>query len=256
MNKQFKDKIALVTGGTSGIGKSTCVSFARMGAKIAIIGRDETRGKDVALECKKLGGQAIFISADISKKQDIDRIIKDTLKIFHRIDYLVNNAANFIDTAETISDWENSFKVNIFGLAILTQVVAKVMKNIGKGAIVNVSSVSGHIAQPNHWTYNSSKGALLTLTKCMALDFAKWGIRVNSVSAGWIWTPPTAKIANGDREYMDRKVSEFQMIPRCGEPEEIAEAILFLCSDKASFITATDLVVDGGYLGIGPEGPS
>jgi NAD(P)-dependent dehydrogenase (short-subunit alcohol dehydrogenase family) len=255
MSKQFEGKIALVTGGTSGIGRYTCIDFASKGAKVAIVGRNINRGESVVAECKKVGGQAIFICADVSKEDDVYKIVEKTVESFGKIDYLVNNAANFIDTAKTINDWEYSFGVNVFGLALLTQLVAKIMKNVGKGAVVNVSSVSGYIAQPNHWTYNSSKGALLTLTKCMALDLVQWGIRVNTVSAGWIWTPSTANLVDGNREKMDKRVRAFQMIPRCGEPEEVAKAILFMCSDDASFITATDLRVDGGYLGMGPEGP-
>lgn len=255
MSRRFEGKAAIVTGGTSGIGRSTCIAFAREGARVTVVGRNEERGHNVVTECRQVGGEGLFVRADVSMAEDAHKVVQQTEKALGRIDFLVNNAANFTGTAETIVGWERSFGVNVFGAAVLAREVAGVMKGFGKGSIVNVSSVSGHVAQPDHWTYNSSKGALNTLTKCMALDLARWGIRVNSLSAGWIWTPPTAATVGGDRERMDTLTALFQMIPRCGEPEEVAAAILFLCSDDASFITAADLVVDGGYLGMGPEGP-
>lgn len=119
---------------------------------------------------------------------------------------------------------------------------------------MNISSVSAHVAQPNRWTYNACKGAIITLTKCQALDLAPYGIRVNAVSPGWIWTPEVAKAANGDRARWEPIWGRYHMLRRLGEAREVARAILFLCSDDASFITAAELAVDGGYLGMGSEG--
>lgn len=131
---------------------------------------------------------------------------------------------------------------------------AEAMRKTGGGAIVNISSISAFIAQPGRWTYNSAKGAVHTLTKCMALDFARYGIRVNSVSPGWIWTQELLKAAGGDRARWDPIWGQFHMLERCGDAIEVAAAILFLLSDDASFITAADLAVDGGYQGLGSEG--
>jgi NAD(P)-dependent dehydrogenase (short-subunit alcohol dehydrogenase family) len=135
----------------------------------------------------------------------------------------------------------------------MAQLAVEPMRSLGKGAIVNVASVSASVAQPDHWTYNAAKGGLVTLTKCMALDLAQWGIRVNSVSPGWIWTPASAAAVDGNRRKLDQMVAPFHMLGRCGDAREVARAILFLCSDDASFITGTDLVVDGGYLAMGAE---
>jgi NAD(P)-dependent dehydrogenase (short-subunit alcohol dehydrogenase family) len=128
------------------------------------------------------------------------------------------------------------------------------MRKVGKGAIVNLSSISAFIAQPHRWTYNTAKGAVHILTKCMALDLAPDSIRVNSVSPGWIWTREVYRAAQGDRAKWDPVWGQFHMLERCGDPVEVAAAVLFLLSDDASFITATDLPVDGGYQGLGSEG--
>jgi NAD(P)-dependent dehydrogenase (short-subunit alcohol dehydrogenase family) len=139
----------------------------------------------------------------------------------------------------------------------MVQNVAEPMRQAGGGAIVNVSSISGHIAQTGRWTYNASKGAVNQLTRCQALDLAPYNIRVNSVSPGWIWTREVYKAAEmggGGREKWDPIWGKYHMLRRCADPVECAGPILFLLSEDASFITGTDLPVDGGYLGMGPEG--
>jgi NAD(P)-dependent dehydrogenase (short-subunit alcohol dehydrogenase family) len=128
------------------------------------------------------------------------------------------------------------------------------MQGQGGRAIVNVASISAHIAQPNRWTYNACKGAIVAMTRCQALDLAPDGIRVNAISPAWTWTPEVARAANNDRERWEPVWGRFQMLRRFCEPREVARAILFLCSDDASFVTGTELAVDGGYLGLGSEG--
>jgi len=173
-----------------------------------------------------------------------------------RIDYLVNNAFSFVakglDAAR--EDFLRSFNVGPFAFALLTQLVAEPMKRQGGGAIVNVSSISAWIAQPSRWTYNMAKGAVAQFTRCAALDLAPHKIRVNSVSPGWIWTREVDKAAGADRPTHDPIWGQFHMLARMGHPVEIAGPVLFLLSDDASFITGTDLPVDGGYNGLGPEG--
>jgi NAD(P)-dependent dehydrogenase (short-subunit alcohol dehydrogenase family) len=120
--------------------------------------------------------------------------------------------------------------------------------------VVNIASISAHVAQPNRWTYNACKGAIVSLTRCQALDLAPYGIRVNAISPGWIWTPEVAKAAGGEREKWEPVWGRFHMLRRLGEPREVARAVLFLCSPDASFITGVELPVDGGYLGLGSEG--
>ncbi len=138
--------------------------------------------------------------------------------------------------------------------AKMTQLVVEPMKKNGGGAVVNISSISAHIAQPNRWTYIAAKGAVDQLTKCSGLDLAPFGIRVNSVNPGWIWTRAVDEAAGYNREKYDPIWGKYHMLRRCGYPEEVASAVMFLCSDESSFITGTDLPVDGGYLGLGGEG--
>ena len=146
------------------------------------------------------------------------------------------------------------FQAGPIAYAVMAQEVVPSMKEQGGGAIVNMSSISAFIAQPDRWTYNAAKGAVHTMTKCMALDLAPYGIRVNSVSPGWIWTREVDKAAMGDRAKWEPIWGQFHMLERCGEPVECAGPILFLLSDDASFITAADLAIDGGYQGLGSEG--
>jgi NAD(P)-dependent dehydrogenase (short-subunit alcohol dehydrogenase family) len=187
------------------------------------------------------------------------QVVDQTLKKWGKVNYLFNNAFSFTAKAldATREDWERIFMVGPVGYATMAQHCLEPMKAQGGGAIVNNCSISAHIAQVNRWTYNAAKGAVLNLTRCMALDLAKYNIRVNSVSPAWIWTREVYKAAEmdgGGREKWDPIWGEFHMLGRCAEPVECAGPVLFLLSDDASFITATDLPIDGGYLGMGPEG--
>ena len=172
------------------------------------------------------------------------------------VDVLVNNAVNFLARGvdATTEDWDAVLGVNIRGYSNMVQAALPGLRLSTHGAVVNVASISAHVAQPGRWTYNATKGAIVALTRCMALDLAPDGIRVNCVSPGWIWTPEVEKAASGDRERWEPVWSQFHMLRRLGEPSEVATAIAFLCSEDASFVTATELMVDGGYLGMGPEG--
>jgi NAD(P)-dependent dehydrogenase (short-subunit alcohol dehydrogenase family) len=172
--------------------------------------------------------------------------------------YLVNCAATFLARGEdaTSEDWELSLGVNVAGTALMASAIIPLIRRAGGGAIVNVASISGYIAQPRRWTYNATKGALLALTRCQALDLAADHIRVNSVSPGTIWTAELDRMAGGDRAKWEPVFAPHHMLNRVGEPDEVAAAILFLCSQAASFITGEDLRVDGGYVAMGHDGPA
>ena len=255
---RFKGKVALVTGGASGIGRATARELGREGAAVLILDRSEN-GQTVADEFVAAGYDARFLQGDVADPATGQRAVAAALAQWGQLNYLVNNAFSFVAKGldATPEDWDVSLRVGPIGYANLAQAAVPAMQRAGGGAIVNVSSISAFIAQPNRWTYNAAKGAVDNLTKCMAFDLAPFNIRVNSISPGWIWTQEVYKAAaldGGGREKWDPIWGEYHMLRRCGEPIECAAAALFLLSDDASFITAADLAVDGGYMGMGPEG--
>jgi NAD(P)-dependent dehydrogenase (short-subunit alcohol dehydrogenase family) len=252
---RFKGKVALVTGGTNGIGHAIALELLREGATVAVSGlpADAEEGRRAFAAA---GFSPQIIAGDLVDEAFCRKLVADVLQQSGRIDCLVNNAFSFLAKGldATRADFERSFNVGPFAFAQLTQLVAEPMKRQGGGAIVNVSSISSWVAQPNRWTYNTAKGAVTQLTRCAALDLAPHRIRVNSVSPGWIWTREVDKAAGGDRAKYDPIWGQYHMLARMGHPVEIAGPVLFLLSDDASFITGTDLPVDGGYNGLGPEG--
>jgi NAD(P)-dependent dehydrogenase (short-subunit alcohol dehydrogenase family) len=253
----FEGTLAVVTGGASGIGRATAQELVRAGAKVVIVDRDERRAEQTAAEL----GDATVVVGDVSREGDCRRAAEAARHVGEQsgrpVRWLVNCAASFLSAAEgaTGSDWDTSLGVNVKGSALMTGAVVPLIRAAGGGAIVNVASISGWIAQPNRWTYNATKGAILALTRCQALDLARDGIRVNSVSPGTIWTPELDRMAGGDRAKWEPTFAPHHILNRVGEPSEVATAILFLCSDAASFITGEDLRVDGGYLAMGHDKP-
>jgi NAD(P)-dependent dehydrogenase (short-subunit alcohol dehydrogenase family) len=251
----WSGKVAIVTGGASGIGEATAREFAAEGAAVAILDVNAEAGERLAADLTAAGRPAAFYAVDVADADACRHAVAAITEQWERVDYLVNSAASYIGKGldATPADWERSLGVNVLGGAYMAQAVHAAMK-AGGGAIVNIASISGHIAQPNRWTYNATKGAILAMTRCQALDLAPDGIRVNVVSPGWTWTPEVAKAANGDRERWEPVWGRFSMLRRLGDAREIARGILFLCSDDASFITGAELPIDGGYLGLGSEG--
>lgn len=251
----WEGKTAIVTGGASGIGAAVVREFNALGVNVVSMDLDGEGARSVARTCK-YPDRVIVFEGDVSDRQAGIRSAEEAVKAWGRVDFVVNNAASFIGKGldVTDADWQRSLGVNVQGCANLVQACHPAMKRAGGGAVVNVASISGYIAQPARWTYNASKGAILSLTRCQALDLAKDGIRVNSVSPGWIWTREVAKAAGGDRALWEPVWGRYHMLRRLGEPKEVADVIVFLCSDRASFVTAADIAVDGGYRGLGSEG--
>jgi NAD(P)-dependent dehydrogenase (short-subunit alcohol dehydrogenase family) len=253
---RFRGKVAIVTGGSAGIGLATVRELCREGASVALTGIEPDLGAGVENDLKREGFEVHFIGGDMADERFCASVVRDTLGRWNRVDFLVNNAFSFVAKGQDAerSDWERTYQVGPIAYATMASNVAEPMKNAGGGAIVNVSSISARIAQPNRWTYNSAKGAVANLTRCIALDLAPYGIRVNSVSPGWIWTREVEKAAGGDRAKWEPVWGDYHMLRRLGEPVEVAAAILFLLSSDSSFITGADLPVDGGYQGLGSEG--
>lgn len=252
---RFKGKVAIVTGGTNGIGHAIALELLREGAQVAVSGLpadvDEGRAAFAAA-----GFDPLIVAGDMSEESFCRWLVAEAVAKYGRLDYLVNNAFSFIAKGldGTRADFHYSLDVGPLGFALMIQLAAPEMKKVGGGAVVNVSSISAWVAQPHRWTYNMSKGAVTQLTRCAALDLAPQHIRVNSISPGWIWTRETYKAAGGNREKYDPIWGQYHMLGRMADPVEMAGPALFLLSDDASFITGTDLPVDGGYNGLGPEG--
>lgn len=255
IHDRFRAKTALITGGSCGIGQAIALELLREGANVAIttLPRDANEGREMFLAN---GFNPLIISGDMGNEDFCQEAVRTTVENFGHIHYLVNNAFSFIakGMSGTREDFTRSLCVGPLAFATMTQLVAPLMKASGAGAIVNISSISGVIAQPDRWTYNGAKGMVNQLTKCMALDLAPWNIRVNSISPGWTWTRENLKAAGTEIEKYSKAWGDFCCMRRLGYPVEIAGATLFLLSDDASFITGTDLAVDGGYQNLGPEG--
>ena len=256
---RFAGRCAVVTGGSAGIGRAVVGELCREGAAVAFAGIEPELVEQTGRELADAGHDVLGLCGDLADEAFCRRVVADTAARWGRVDYLVNNAFSFIAAglAAQREEWERSLQVGPVAYATMAAAIAEPMRDSGGGAIVNVSSISAHIAQPHRWTYNAAKGAVHNLTRCMALDLAPYGIRVNSVSPGWIWTREVLKAAQvdgGGRDKWGPLWGRFHMLERCGEPLECAGPILFLLSDDASFVTGADLPVDGGYLGLGPEG--
>jgi NAD(P)-dependent dehydrogenase (short-subunit alcohol dehydrogenase family) len=252
---RFEGKVAVVTGGGSGIGRATCLRFAEEGASVVVAEIDEKRGQAVADEIRSAGKKAIFVRTDVADESSVRDAVSRAAAEYGRIDVLVNSAAVFVlkGIDATVEEWRKVLDVNVMGSALMAKHVVGHLRKVGGGAIVNLGSISSFIAQPQFVTYNTTKTAILGLTRCLALDLAPDNIRVNAVCPGAVWTPIVIELAAKDG--MDRKAADASpqwggahMIKRIADPREIANAILFLASSEASFVTAESLMVDGGYV--------
>ena len=249
---RLENKVAIVTGGANGIGRAICELFAEEGASVVVADIERDAGLQTVDRIEAGGGQAVMVETDVSKEDDVRRMVAAAVRAFDSVDVLVSDAAAFsfgsVDTASQ-SDWDRALGVNVMGTAYCAKHVLPVMKESGGGSIVVVASVSSFIAQPAFVPYNASKGALLQMTRCMALDMAPFNIRVNCVCPGAILTRATERhreFLGADREQFLRDAADASMMKRLGAPREIAYGALFLASDESSFMTGAPLVIDGG----------
>lgn len=252
---RLKGKIAAITGAATGLGEATALLFAEEGAHVVVADFDDAGGERAVSEIRKKGAEALFVHADISKESDARGIAEEAVRVFGGIDVLVNNAAVFVLKGfdATVAEWQRSLGINVIGTALVTKYVAEVMKKNGRGAIVNLSSISAWIAQSNMFAYSSTKAAILQMTRNMAMDLAPYGIRVNAVCPGTIMTAAVRRYMQERGMTLDQLNAEEgakTLLKRVGQQREVANAILFLASDDASYITGTHLMVDGGYTAI------
>lgn len=247
---RLKDRVAIVTGGAKGIGWGIVKVFIQEGAKVAVVDWDEKGGEATAEQMRQMGGDAIFILCDVSNEEQVKAMVEKTLAHYGRIDILVNNAGigvykTLLDTSS--EDWDRCLNVNLKGQFLCSKYVIPHMQKIGKGAIINISSVHSFQTVNGVAPYAASKGGITALTRNMAIDYGPT-IRVNSIAPGWVLTPLIQSIFDSydDPEEQRRLVEKRQVMKRIGQPEDIGYAAAFLASDEASFITGTQLYVDGG----------
>lgn len=246
--KGLQGKVAIIPGGATKIGQAIVRAFVDAGVRVMVADIAEDAGR--ALE----GDGVAFQRCDLRSDAEIAALVEATRSRYGRIDFLVNVACSYLDNGavSTRAEWLEALDINIVGSVMLMQ-AARADLAANKGAIVNFGSISSRVAQTGRWLYPVSKAAILQLTRNQAMDLAPEGIRVNAVSPGWTWSNIMDQLTGGNRAKTDAVAAPFHLLGRVGDPEEVAQAVLFLCSDNASFVTGTDLCVDGGYTAMGPE---
>ena len=277
---RLKDKVAIVTGGSSGIGRATSIVLAREGAKVAVVDLQAGEGDDTkkkitesdivtyficepqACKCedacdqiKKEKGVAEFWRLDITNEKEIEKVFAEIAAKFGKIDILVNNAGiagvNKPTHEVTLEEWQKVIDINQNGVFLCTKHVIPYMLKSGGGSIVNISSIYGIVSAPDAPPYHASKGAVRIMTKTDALFYAQKNIRVNSVHPGFIWTPMLenyAKQSGAGIDAVKQQLGSLHPVGHIGEPEDIAYGVLYLASDEAKFVTGAELVIDGGYI--------
>ncbi|MDF5732315.1 MAG: SDR family oxidoreductase [Rhizonema sp. PD38] len=253
MAGQFEGKVAIVTGGSSGIGQATAIAFGKAGAKVVVAARRDSEGEETVSQIKLAGSEAIFVKTDVAQESDVEALVSKTVETYGRLDYAFNNAG--IDGGmaplheQSIEKFDQLMSINVRGLFLSMKYEIIQMLRQGHGVIVNNSSMGGLISFPGIGPYSASKHAVMGLTKAAALDYAQSSIRINAVNPGIIDTDMITRFIErrGEAEIGSQQLVKMVPMGRMGKSEEIASTVLFLCSEAASYITGQSLVIDGGY---------
>ena len=252
MYEDLKEKVAIITGARRGMGKSHALALARAGTKVVVSDISLEDCQKVVEEIKKLGSEALAVKCDVSKKEEVEEMIRKTIEKFGKVDILVNNAGicqfkPFLELTE--EEWDRTLDINLKGYFLCTQVAAKEMVKERSGVIINIASVAmgqQGIGFPNIAHYCASKGGIVGMTEALAVELAPYNIRVNAISPGMIETPMIDPM-KADPKMMEATLARVPM-RRVGKPEEVSNPVLFLASDASSYMTGSDVVIDGGWL--------
>lgn len=245
---RLKDKVAIITGAASGIGKATAKLFAEHGAKVVVADIDKDGGNQTVANIHNAGNEAIYVQTDVTIKADTEQMVAQTVKTYGKLDILFNNAgiAMRLPVAElSEDDWHRCLNVNLTGVFLCAKAAIPAMQQNGGGTIINMSSIFGIVGADVRAAYVASKGAVTNLTRGMALDYAQDNIRVNCICPGFVETPLVAGVVRTPEEY--QKLADKHPLRRLGQPEEIAYGALYLASDESAFVTGIALPIDGGY---------
>lgn len=252
--KRVEEKVVVVTGGSSGIGKASCLILAKEGAKVAVTDIDDEKGNQVVDEIEKAGGTAMYWNLDTTDEKRVEQVFNEIEEEFGPLDVLVNNAGiSGVDKPThtvTKEEWQRVIDVNLNGVFYCTKYAVISMKESGGGSIINLSSIYGIVGAPDLPPYHASKGAVRVMSKTDALFYAGDNIRVNSVHPGFIWTPlveDLGKESPGGVDEFRKELDSLHPIGHVGDPDDIAYGILYLASDESKFVTGSELVIDGGY---------
>jgi 3-oxoacyl-[acyl-carrier protein] reductase len=250
MGNRLKGKPAIVTGSATGIGKATAILFAQEGARVVVSDVDEPGGREVVNAITGAGGEAIFVPADVSRAEDVERLVETAVRTFGRLDVLVNNAAAYRGDGGllTVPDetWDHIIAVNLKGTYLCCKFAIAKMVESGGGSIVNLSSVNALMGL-SLTAYTASKGGVQALTRLLAIEFAPKGIRINSICPGTIMTENSIAIY-AERPGLEERVTKMYPVGRLGKPADVAECAVYLASDESSFVTGAALIVDGGLM--------
>jgi len=250
---KLNDKVAIITGAAEGIGKATAIEFVKEGAKVVVADINLELAEKTAEELKRLGGEAIAVKVDVTNPDDVNAMVSKTLERFGRIDILFNNAGISIQKSlleMTLEDWRRVIDVNLTGVFLCSQAVARVMIQQRRGVIINMASSLGFVAIPRRAAYCASKAGIIGLTRELAVELAPYGIRVVGIAPGWIATQRVLNLANRG-VINEEAIKMMTPMGRLGTPEEVAKVVVFLASDDASFITGDTILIDGGYVSYG-----